>query len=285
MAGSTNVQQTTSPVDGSVVAQRDLATPAQIDAMLDGAVAAQRSWRQVPLRERAEVIGRLVAWMVDRADDIGRELSWQMGRPVTHSPLELTRGFAERATWLAGAAAEALADTEVEPREGCRRFIRHEPVGVVLVVAPWNYPYLCSVNAVVPALLAGDAVVLKVSSQTPLVADRWSAGLAAAGLPDGVFHCVDADHDAVARIVADPRVGFVAFTGRWRVAMPCSARRQSALSAPGWSWAERTPPTCARTPRSRRPWPSWSMVCTSTRVSRAVRSSGSMYTATGSKSW
>jgi acyl-CoA reductase-like NAD-dependent aldehyde dehydrogenase len=125
-----------------------------------------------------------------------------MGRPVTHSPLELTRGFAERATWLAGAAAGALADIEVEPREGCRRFIRHEPVGVVLVVAPWNYPYLCSVNAVVPALLAGDAVILKVSSQTPLVADRWGAGLAAAGLPDGVFHYVDADHDAVVKIVA-----------------------------------------------------------------------------------
>jgi len=60
MAGSTYVQQTISPVDGSVVAERDLATPAQIDAVLDRAVAAQRSWRQVPLRERAEVVGRLV---------------------------------------------------------------------------------------------------------------------------------------------------------------------------------------------------------------------------------
>jgi len=106
-----------------------------------------------------------------------------MGRPVTHSPLELTRGFAERATWLAGAAAGALADIEVEPREGCRRFIRHEPVGVVLVVAPWNYPYLCSVNAVVPALLAGDAVLLKVSSQTPLVADRWARAWRPRGCP------------------------------------------------------------------------------------------------------
>jgi acyl-CoA reductase-like NAD-dependent aldehyde dehydrogenase len=86
-------------------------------------------------------------------------------------------------------------------------------VGVVLVVAPWNYPYLCSVNAVVPALLAGDAVVLKVASQTPLVAERWAEGLEAAGLPEGVFQFVHADHDTVAAMVADPRVGFVAFTG------------------------------------------------------------------------
>jgi acyl-CoA reductase-like NAD-dependent aldehyde dehydrogenase len=94
-----------------------------------------------------------------------------------------------------------------------RRFIRHDPLGVVLVVAPWNYPYLCSVNAVVPSLLAGDAVVLKVASQTPLVAERWAEGLAAAGLPEGVFQYVHADHDTVAAMVADPRVGFVAFTG------------------------------------------------------------------------
>ena len=104
-----------------------------------------------------------------------------MGRPVAHAPFEIRRGFAERATWLHGAAAGALADTDVgDPtgaHAGFRRFIRHDPLGVVLVVAPWNYPYLCSVNAVVPALLAGNAVVLKVASQTPLVAERWAEGL------------------------------------------------------------------------------------------------------------
>lgn len=213
MPGPVQIQRTISPVDGAVVVERELATPAAIAAVLDRATAAQRSWRRVPLDERVATVERLVPWMVERADAIGRELSWQMGRPVAHSPSEIARGFAERATWLAGAAAGALADTEVEPAEGFRRFIRHEPVGVVLVVAPWNYPYLCSVNAVVPALLAGNAVVLKVASQTPLVAERWADGLAAAGVPEGVFQYVHADHDAVAGMVADARVGFVAFTG------------------------------------------------------------------------
>ena len=207
------IQQTISPVDGSVYVERELAGPKQVDAVLGRAVAAQRAWRAVPLDERVAIVARLVPWMVERAGDIGAELSWQMGRPVAHSPGEITRGFHERATWLLGAAAGALAD-ELQPAvEGFRRFIRHDPVGVVLVVAPWNYPYLCSVNAVVPALLAGDAVVLKVASQTPLVAERWAEGLAAAGLPDGVFQYVHTDHDGVAAMVADPRVGFVAFTG------------------------------------------------------------------------
>jgi acyl-CoA reductase-like NAD-dependent aldehyde dehydrogenase len=209
------VQQTVSPIDGAVVAERVLATGPEVEAVLDRATRAQRDWRRVPLAERVAVVERLVPWMVERAEAIGRELTTQMGRPIAHAPAEITRGFAERATWLAGAAAGALADVEIDPpgATDLRRFIRHEPLGVVLVVAPWNYPYLCSVNAVVPALLAGDAVVLKASSQTPLVAERWAEGLAAAGLPDGVFQYVHAAHDTVAGMVEDARVGFVAFTG------------------------------------------------------------------------
>ena len=213
------VQQTISPIDGSVVAERLLATPHEVEAVLDRATRAQASWRRVPLDERLAVVERLVPWMVERADDIGRELTRQMGRPIAHAPAEITRGFAERAMWLAGAAEEALADDEISPgpdtpgAAGLRRFIRHEPLGVVLVVAPWNYPYLCSVNAVVPALLAGNSVVLKASSQTPLVAERWAQGLAAAGLPEGVFQAVHADHGTVSGMVADRRVAYVAFTG------------------------------------------------------------------------
>ncbi|HET6774152.1 MAG TPA: aldehyde dehydrogenase family protein [Acidimicrobiales bacterium] len=213
------VQQTISPIDGSVVAERVLATPQEIDAVLDRATRAQRLWRGAPLDERVAVVERLVPWMVERAGDIGRELTRLMGRPIAHAPAEITRGFAERATWLAAAASGALADDEIGPgpddpgAAGVRRFIRHEPLGVVLVVAPWNYPYLCSVNAVVPALLAGNAVVLKASSQTPLVAERWAEGLAAAGLPGGVFQLVHADHGTVSGMVADSRVAYVAFTG------------------------------------------------------------------------
>jgi acyl-CoA reductase-like NAD-dependent aldehyde dehydrogenase len=206
-------QQTISPVDGSVYVERVLADAATVDAVLHRAVAAQRAWRSVPLPERVARLEPLVGWMVERAGEIGAELSWQMGRPVSQAPGEITRGFQERATWLLAAAAGALADEPLAPKEGFERFIRHEPLGVVLVVAPWNYPYLCSVNSVLPALLAGNAVVLKSASQTPLVSERWAEGLAAVGLPEGVFQYVHADHATVAGMVADPRVGHVAFTG------------------------------------------------------------------------
>lgn len=205
--------RTVSPIDGAVVVERSLATDAQVDAVLDRAVRAQRAWRSVPVAERAAVCDRMVAWCVERADDLGRELTLQMGRAIAHSPFELKRGFRERATYMSGIAAETLADIEVERSAAAHRFIRREPLGVVLVVAPWNYPWLTSVNAVVPAILAGNAVILKMAQQTPLVAERYAEAFAAAGLPEGVFQFLHMDHDQVARAIADERVAFVAFTG------------------------------------------------------------------------
>jgi acyl-CoA reductase-like NAD-dependent aldehyde dehydrogenase len=205
--------ETVTPVDGSVYVTRPLATDAEIDAVLDRAVTAQREWRRAPLEDRIDACRRMVAWMVERADAIAEELAWQMGRPVSQGPGEILRGFRERAEHMMSIAADVLADDVPPAKDGFDRFIRREPLGVILVLAPWNYPYLTSVNAVVPAIAAGNSVVLKVASQTPLVSERWSAAFAAAGLPDGVFQHVHADHGAVARVIGDERVRFAAFTG------------------------------------------------------------------------
>jgi acyl-CoA reductase-like NAD-dependent aldehyde dehydrogenase len=181
--------------------------------ILDRAVDAQREWRHVPIDDRVAIVLRMRDWMVEHADAIGAELSREMGRPIAYSPNEIRRGFSERAEHMASIAPACLADLDAGPKDGFRRFIRKEPLGVVLVLAPWNYPYLASVNGVVPALLAGNSVVLKVSSQTPTVAHRYAEAFAAAGLPDGVFQYVEVDHDETAAMIGDPRVAFVAFTG------------------------------------------------------------------------
>jgi acyl-CoA reductase-like NAD-dependent aldehyde dehydrogenase len=155
----------------------------------------------------------MAAWCVERADALAEELTRQMGRPITHAPFEIRRGFSERVGYMADIAEATLADLPVLPAEGFQRFIRREPLGVVFVVAPWNYPWLTSVNAIVPALLAGNAVVLKMAQQTPLVAERYAEAFAAAGLPEGVFQYLHLDHEQVGRAVQDERVAFVAFTG------------------------------------------------------------------------
>ena len=205
--------QTITPIDGSVYAEFELASPSDIDALLDRAVRAQRAWKTVPLPERAAICRRAADAMVARADQLATELTWQMGRPISQSPFEVRRGFRERAAYMIDIADDALADVGLEPKAGFQRFIRREPIGVVLVLAPWNYPYLASVNAIVPALMAGNAVILKVSQQTPLVADRYADAFAEAGLPDGVFQRLQATHDDIATMIGDRRVSFVSFTG------------------------------------------------------------------------
>ena len=206
-------QKTITPVNGTVYVERTLASAKQVEDALARAVPAQRKWKQVPVGERAAIVRRMVEWCVARADELAEELSWQMGRPVSQSPGELKRGFQERALYMCEIASETLADIPVPEKTGFRRFIRREPLGVVLVIAPWNYPWLTSVNAVIPALLAGNSVILKMAAQTPLVAERYAEAFKAAGLPAGVFQFLHLDHAQVAKAIADPRIAFVAFTG------------------------------------------------------------------------
>jgi acyl-CoA reductase-like NAD-dependent aldehyde dehydrogenase len=207
-----DILKTISPVDGSVYVERPLAGGAAIEAALAGAVRAQAAWRVVPMGERQAILGRAVDAFLGMTDVVAEELTWQMGRPLSQSPGEV-RGFEERARYMIEAAPRALAEIEAEPKEGFRRFITREALGVVAVVAPWNFPYLTSVNSVIPALMAGNAVVLKHSHQTPLCAERYAQALAAAGLPEGVFQVLHMSHASTEKLIQDSRIDYVAFTG------------------------------------------------------------------------
>lgn len=211
---SSNMLRTISPVDGSVYVERPLQDWAAIDAALDKAKKAQKEWRKLPLAERQKYMLKFCDYMVSKAEEIGKELTWQMGRPISQTPGEILRGFQERIKYTVNLAPKALADIIPEDKQdGFKRFIRREPLGVVAIIAPWNYPYLTSVNAIVPALLAGNAVVLKHSHQTPLVADRYAEGFKAAGLPEGVFQHLDISNEDAEKLMADRRVDYVNFTG------------------------------------------------------------------------
>src|SRR5262249_24325060 len=151
--------------------ERQHATGAEIDKALAAARKAFEAWRRVPVEERGQLLGKAVDHFVAQGQAIAAEITHQMGRPIGQSPGE-GRGFAERARHMIAIAPEALSDIEVGEKQSFTRFIRRDPLGVVFVVAPWNYPYLTAVNAVIPALMAGNAVLLKHSAQTPLCAER-----------------------------------------------------------------------------------------------------------------
>lgn len=209
----THMQQTISPIDGSIVVERRPASGEEIDRTLASAASAQRNWRNTPIEERIAICLRMLDWCNERADEFGEELTRQIGRPIAYSPFEIRRGFSERVRYMSEIAGGVLADVELPPKENFRRFLRREPVGIVLALAPWNYPWLASVNAVVPSILAGNSVILKMAPQTLLVAERYAEAFRAAGLPEGVFQFLHIDHEQVAEVIADSRIGFVAFTG------------------------------------------------------------------------
>ena len=205
-------KNTISPIDGSVYVQRDYANQEQIDNCLEAAHKAQKDWQALPLSQRKALCNDAVQAFVANKDTIAKELCWQMGRPIRYAAGEVS-SFAERAEHMIAIADSALAPLQQEEKAGFIRYIHHEPVGVVLVIAPWNYPLHTPINVIVPALLAGNSVVLKHSSQTPLCAERICEAFASAGLPEGVLQYLHLQHDDTEALVGSGRVNHVAFTG------------------------------------------------------------------------
>jgi acyl-CoA reductase-like NAD-dependent aldehyde dehydrogenase len=201
-----------SPVDGRVVVSMPESTPAQIARTLDSAQQSFTKWRTSPLQDRLEIIEAFVRELERRESEIAETITACMGRPIRFAPGEI-RGTAERARAMMQIAPQALRDVVPEPAPGFQRHIRREPLGTVFVLSPWNYPYLTAVNAVVPAILSGNVVVLKHSDQTPLAAEHFREAFEVAGLPPGVFQVLHMNHGTTAQVLADDCIDHVAFTG------------------------------------------------------------------------
>ena len=200
-----------SPIDGSVYAERETLSPEAAAERAAAARSAQAAWAARPLQERIDLVMAGVAAVGAMNDEIVPELAHMMGRPVRYGGE--FGGFNERASHMARIAADALADIEVGEDATFKRYIKRVPHGVVLVVAPWNYPYMTAINTVAPALIAGNTVVLKHATQTLLVGERMAQAFQSAGVPADVFQNVFLDHDTTSALIADRAFDFVNFTG------------------------------------------------------------------------
>lgn len=207
-----NTIKVISPINGEVYVERPLAGIDQIEQTLTNADIAQRAWSAKSVAQRAEICLSAVDAFVANKDTIANELTWQMGRPIRYSQGEVG-GYEERARYMIDAATDALKPLQLDEKEGFTRYIKREALGVVFVVAPWNFPFMTAVNAVMPALMAGNSVVLKHSAQTPLCAERMVESFEKAGLPVGVFQYLHLSHADTETIIASDKVDYVAFTG------------------------------------------------------------------------
>jgi len=212
LRGSSFMLQCVSPVDGSVYAEREYASEESIARALEAAQIAAKAWKRIPFTERADFCSALVDAFCTIPDVHAEELARQMGRPIRYGVGEV-RGFEERARCMIRLAADSLQDIALPEKENFIRFIRREPLGVLFTIAPWNYPYLTAVNSIIPALMAGNAVVLKHSHQTPLCAERIFEAAQKAQLPPGVFQYLHLTREETARVLKSPAINAVAFTG------------------------------------------------------------------------
>jgi acyl-CoA reductase-like NAD-dependent aldehyde dehydrogenase len=206
---------TISPIDGREVVRRAYSTEAQIAQALANAQGAQPEWHALGIEARGRIVAAAVDHVVAAKDEIARAITIQMGRPLRHAPLEVD-GFAARARHMIEIAGDALAPIRAPAQPGFTRFISREPIGVALTIAPWNYPLLTAVNSIVPALMAGNTVILKHSDQTPLCAELLDRAFREAGTPRGVFQYLHASHDITQRLIRAPEIGYVSFTGSVR---------------------------------------------------------------------
>ena len=203
--------QCISPVDGSVFAERKTLNLSAAREAVAVARAAQADWAARPLADRIDLVRAGVAAVGAMNDEIVPELARMMGRPIRYGGE--FGGFEERASYMADIAENALADIPVGEDATFKRYIRRIPHGVVFVVAPWNYPYMTAINTVAPALIAGNAVVLKHSTQTLLVGERMAQAFHSAGVPEEVFQNAFLDHDTTSALIAGGAFNFINFTG------------------------------------------------------------------------
>jgi acyl-CoA reductase-like NAD-dependent aldehyde dehydrogenase len=200
-----------SPIDGSVYIARPALSLDAAQAAAAQARAAQKGWAARPLADRIALVLKAVEAVGAMNDVIVPELAHQMGRPIRYGGE--FRGFNERARYMADIAQTALAPIVLEDSPAFRRHIAREAHGVVLVIAPWNYPYMTAINTVAPALIAGNTVVLKHAAQTLKVGERMAEAFHAAGIPADVFQNIVLDHDTTSALIAARAFDFVNFTG------------------------------------------------------------------------
>ena len=200
-----------SPIDGSVYLTREVIMRDAAFAAAQRAKAAQPTWAARPLGDRIAMVRKAAQIIGSQQERMTTEIAHQMGRPVRYGGE--FGGFNERLTYMADVAEESLAPMEIEDSDTFRRVIKRAPWGTVMVIAPWNYPYMTAINTVAPALIAGNTVILKHAGQTLAVGDHLAEAFHAAGVPEDVFQNLVLDHNTTSALISEKAVDFVNFTG------------------------------------------------------------------------
>jgi acyl-CoA reductase-like NAD-dependent aldehyde dehydrogenase len=204
---------TISPITNEPILTRNGLSADDLQSIPQKATRAFEAWRRVPLTERQTIVKKALKLLNERQDELAKEITEQMGRPIAYTPKEISTAVA-RGEYLVKISEDALSETPGEAEKGFKRYIKKVPLGPVLILFPWNYPYLTLTNSIVPALLAGNSIILKPSPQTPTSAEQMQRVFRDAGLPEEViqvFH--SGSMSQIETLVRSPQIQLICFTG------------------------------------------------------------------------
>ena len=199
------------PATGEVLEKFEATTAAEVDRALTAAVAAQREWAQTSMAHRAGLMRRLAGLLKERAPGYGRMMALEMGKPVKDGIAEANK-CASGCEHYAEQAAEYLAPREVKTDAG-KSYVAYEPLGVVLAVMPWNFPFWQVFRFIAPTLMAGNGGILKHASNVPQCALAIEQVMHDAGFPKALFRSLRVGSKDVSGLIADPRIAAVTLTG------------------------------------------------------------------------
>ena len=204
------MQKTITPIDNTLYIERNYDS-GKIEDTINSSMCAQTAWANLNIKERVKLLSNFVEDFLSREDIICEELCRQVGRPISQAAGEL-KGFKERADYMLSIAEKKLENIDVTKDNNFKNYIKRRALGVVFVIAPWNFPYLVAVNSIIPAMASGNTVILKHSAQTPLCAEQLYQS-AKKTLPKDVFNYLHLNHEDGLKVVSDKRINFVSFTG------------------------------------------------------------------------
>ena len=207
-----SIQKTITPINNSIYLERPLSKNDDIENVLGKSQKIFQKWKSTSIDDRIIIINKFIDNLIALKSEISKEICWQIGRPISQCGNEL-RGFEERSKYMVQIAKDSLNDLPATKNNELDNFIYKSPLGVIFVMAPWNYPIITATNTLVPALLSGNTIILKHSSQTPRCAELISQAFENTGMPEGVFQYIHTDHHACEKIISDPRIAHVVFTG------------------------------------------------------------------------
>ena len=173
---------------------------------------AQNNWKNTTIQKRIQLIEKVISYFDSNKDIIALDVTNQMGRPIAHSINEVN-GTIFRMKGLCEIAESSLADEVLPEIDGFNRYIKREPLGVVLDIAAWNYPLLIAVNIIVASVLAGNSVLIKHSSITPLCAQHFEDAFKFAGSPEYLVKAVVLSHQNTENLIDSGLIDHVSFTG------------------------------------------------------------------------